>query len=193
MPVLSVGSVYVAERPAIVRRRVSRGTLKVSEIARGRLGVMVTDNSHMPFSTFSHAQKETSWPAIDLTVALTTFPSLVVLTLLLDFNLTADWSERRDSTAVVLALVAAFLAVSLFTIGYVSYRLGFRLWAGPLDGDGLTDADRVAAAAAAAAHRCAVNAQPPSYEWVIQVIADEEDADLPKYESVRELGCVLHI
>lgn len=146
------------------------------------------------------AQRESSWPAIDLTVALTTFPALVVLTLLLDFNLSADWAQRRNSTIVVLSLAAAFAAISVFTIGYVAYRLGFRLWAGPLDGG--VPADVEARATEAAEAQMYADMEPPSYEWVMQLQHDEldaNDAELPKYEesmcraSTASNGIVLHM
>lgn len=150
-------------------------------------------------SWFESLQKEYSWPSIDLTVALTTFPALVVLTLLLDFNLTADWAQRRDSTILVLSLAAAFSAVSMFTIGYVAYRLGFRLWAGPLDGGLPVDAEARATAAIEA--QMYADMEPPSYDWVMQLRHDEvDDAELPKYEEsmmraslTASNGVVLHM
>lgn len=125
--------------------------------------------------------------AVDLTVTLTAFPTLIVLALLLDIFLTPDWTETRDSVTIVLALIATCLTVSLFTIGYIIYRLGFRLWAGPQ------------AVPSNSGHLYFVDINPPSYEIAIQDV----DLDLPSYESIAGMekvmidetpkGFILHI
>lgn len=112
---------------------------------------------------------------------------------MLDFNLTTDWTQNSDTAIVVLVLIGAFAAVCIFTIGYVCYRLGLRLWAGPLDGgDPELAAGALGAADASAAGNMVqlfvLDVGPPSYDWLMSV----EDAELPKYESVKD-SIVLHI
>lgn len=134
---------------------------------------------------FRPTQSVPRWPAIDLAVALITFPILVVLTLLLDFNLTTDWQQSSDSAIVVLVLIGAFAAVCLFTIGYVFYRLGVRLWAGPLEaGDFEAAAGAIGASNASGLNPSGgqlfvLDVAPPSYDWLMSV--DEEA--LPKYDD----------
>lgn len=110
---------------------------------------------------------------MDLTVTLTAFPTLVILALLLDRFLTPDWTETSESASIVLALMAACLAVSLFTVGYIIYRLGIRLWAGP-------QAMTSNLAIGPDGQLYCVDINPPSYEIAIQ----EVDLDLPTYESI---------
>lgn len=115
--------------------------------------------------------------AVDLTVTLTAFPTLVILALLLDLFMTPDWAESNDSATVVLALMATCLTVGLFTVGYIIYRLGFRLWAGPQE----------APSTLADGHLFFVDINPPSYEIAIL----EVDLDLPTYESIVGLETVV--
>lgn len=107
--------------------------------------------------------------ALDLTVTITAFSTLVVLALLLDIFLTPNWAESSESATIVLALFAICLTVSLFTAGYIIYRLGCRLWAGPQD---LSNDSHIQVEY--------IDLYPPSYEIAILGV----DLDLPTYESI---------
>lgn len=63
------------------------------------------------------------------------------MALLIDANIAEDWNDNGafdDSVGsanihFLLGLIAAFLGFSFFVCAYVMYRMGVRLWAGPLE------------------------------------------------------------
>lgn len=106
----------------------------------------------------------------------------MVLALLLDFFLTPNWAQAKDTAAIVLTLVALCVLVTLCIVGYVIYRLKLRLWAGPqtISGNAVT--------VAADGQLYFVDINPPSYEHVML----ETDLDLPTYESIAGDVMMVH-
>lgn len=65
------------------------------------------------------------------------------MALLIDANIAEGWTTADDDGSAanfqfLLGLIAAFACISFLVCAYILYRMGVRLWAGPLDASGST-------------------------------------------------------
>jgi len=70
---------------------------------------------------------------IDVAVAIICFSLLVSLALLIDANMQESISDEDHNQMIALALIIAFLLVSIFVCIYATHRMGVCMWTGPLE------------------------------------------------------------
>lgn len=127
------------------------------------------------------SQKKSRWTTIDVVVALTAIPTLALLALLIDSSIAQEWNdEDSDVVMLVLAMIAAFIGICFMVCGYVTYRIGGRLWAGPMNVDHNASSNPDSLSSQCQTYEEYVIANfPPTYECVIAL--DQQPP--PAYEA----------
>lgn len=127
------------------------------------------------------SQKKSRWTTIDVVVVLTAIPTLALLALLIDSSIAQEWNEDdADAVMLVLAMIAAFIGICFMVFGYATYRIGGRLWAGPMNVDHNASSNPDSLSSQCQTYEEYVIANfPPTYECVIAL--DQQPP--PAYEA----------